>query len=457
MNSARSGRAMSPAAPIRIGVIGIGTIARFYLDAFAGSSAVELRGVCDANAERLRPYEGRLNTFTDHRALIEQDLDAVIICVPNDKHAAVAHDAILAGVHVCVEKPLAHSLLEGKRLVEAARVHGVVLFTAFHRRYNVNVLRLLRELEGRRPVRIAARYLENIREHVGVDPWYLDPKRCGGGCLADNGPNVFDTLRSLLGELSLIDAKLFVDRSGTDQHALIELETCGRVPVHVELDWAYPDGEAKDVTVWLDDGSTLRADMLLGFDGFKGSLAHEYAAILTAFGRAIRGGSNEVATADAGLAALELVDQAYRMGSIPSPGQGPKRKRSVSARLAALLTHARTDRGMRVIEPRTRCLAAGELHELVTTDQVGLKPGDRVDRVGFVGFAEISEGGLVECGDLVEIAGRPLGVVVGFDDCHYPNHYNILIESHPRATATSLDLRVEQPVRFVAAHDHGSA
>jgi hypothetical protein len=126
-------------------------------------------------------------------------------------------------------------------------------------------------------------------------------------------------------------------------------------------------------------------------------------------------------------------------------------KRTVAGALVKRLTHTRTDRGMTLIPEATRCLMAREIHELVTTDQRGLQAGSRVDRVGFLGFVEIERGGVVERGDRLLIDGRWAGIVVGFDACHYPNHYNVLVEAGQLETAASLQLSVEATVRFLPA------
>jgi hypothetical protein len=116
--------------------------------------------------------------------------------------------------------------------------------------------------------------------------------------------------------------------------------------------------------------------------------------------------------------------------------------------LVKLLFHQRTDRGMRLIEEQSRCVRVGEVHELVTTDQAGLGPGSRVDRVGFLGFAEIGVAGVVDVGDIVLAGSLPVGVVAGFDQCHFPNHYNILVHSPVLHTATDLGLVVGQRMWF---------
>jgi hypothetical protein len=130
---------------------------------------------------------------------------------------------------------------------------------------------------------------------------------------------------------------------------------------------------------------------------------------------------------------------------------GPKRV--VTGRLVKVLVHAREDRGM-VLEPfAARCVRGSEVHELVGTDQRGAGPGDRVDRVGFLGFVELDRGGVLDRGDRVLVDGQPVGTLLGFDACHLPNHYNILIAMPEPATGAGLGLRVEAEIRF----EQGSA
>jgi hypothetical protein len=124
-------------------------------------------------------------------------------------------------------------------------------------------------------------------------------------------------------------------------------------------------------------------------------------------------------------------------------------KRAVHGTLVKVLVHRRDDRGMRMEEFASRCVRRGEVHELVTTDQQDSTPGARVDRVGFLGFAEIGCGGVLDRGDQVRIDGRLVGTVLGFDSCHFPNHYNILISVPEPVTGRDLALRPEAEVRFV--------
>ncbi|MFE9422637.1 Gfo/Idh/MocA family protein [Kitasatospora sp. NPDC006697] len=303
--------------PRRIAVIGLGVISRFYLAAIEADPRFELAAVCDLDDAALAGHlAAGLPVFPDHRALLADgpELDGAVVTVPNDAHAPVCRDLLAAGLPVCVEKPLATHPADARELERLAAERGTVLFTAFHRRYNAPLLELLAGLD--QPVRqVRVRYFELIEEHVGRDRWYLDPARCGGGCVADNGPNAFDLVRRCLGEapLTVTRAEIERDAAGLDREAVVDLVADGPHPVRarVELDWSYP-GELKDVRLILADGSVRTADLLAGNPGFKESLWHEYRGILAAFGAALDAPAGH---RDGGAHALQLVHTAYRLAA----------------------------------------------------------------------------------------------------------------------------------------------
>jgi predicted dehydrogenase len=299
---------------LRIGIIGLGVISRFYLSALQQNPAMKLAAVCDRRPAALDPWHGtEVGLYHDHNEMLQcAVMDAVLVNVPNDLHVSVCRDVINAGLPVCVEKPLATTLSDGQELVAMAEARGVPLFTAFHRRYNIPVLELLRSLSSDVPVtELTVRYFERIEEHAGADQWYLDPERCGGGCVADNGPNAFDLVRLFVGDVGVRSAKVERDEYGVDRRAVIALDALQRpATARVELDWSYP-GELKDVSVTLGDGTVRTADMLDGFTQFKESLGHEYVGVLADFAKVVLGGDGGDGVD--GLAALQLVDSVYAL------------------------------------------------------------------------------------------------------------------------------------------------
>lgn len=130
------------------------------------------------------------------------------------------------------------------------------------------------------------------------------------------------------------------------------------------------------------------------------------------------------------------------------------RKKSVDGTVVKVLKHHRHDRGMVLEEHTSRCVQRGEVHELVTTDQVDTPPGGTVDRVGFLGFAEIAGAGVLDRGDEVWVGRERIGTVLGWDACHFPNHYNILIACDPPRTGPEVGLEPGAGIRFVPAAGH---
>ncbi|MGH8897241.1 MAG: Gfo/Idh/MocA family protein [Egibacteraceae bacterium] len=435
---------------MKIGVLGLGAIAPFFLHAIDRDPGLTLAAVCDVEPAKLEPYADRgVPCFSDVDDLLDAAaVDAVVVTLPNDLHAPVVLAALERGIHVCCEKPLAITSADAEAMAAQARASGATLFTAFHRRYNRNLCALAKRLPADRAkiAHVTSRYHERIEEHIGGDRWYLDPERCGGGCLIDNGPNALDAVRSLLGSLTLRDATIGDVRSGVEFYATLELNSVDGVPVTVELDWALETGEIKDVTVALRDGGTLTADMLAGFDGFKSSLAHEYEGILHDFRAMVAAGRG---WRDTGSDLVRLVEQAYALARRKEVRLRMTAKDPAAARVVKLLFHSRDDRGMTLSSWDSRCILAGQVHELVTTTDRPLRSGDRVDRVGFLGFAEFGSATVVERGDEVFVAARRIGTVRGFDECHFPNHYNILIDTERRLSAADIDLRVGDEIRFV--------
>ncbi|MFE6387534.1 Gfo/Idh/MocA family protein [Nocardiopsis dassonvillei] len=302
-------------APLRTGLVGLGVISRFYLEALRTAPGLDLVAVCDRDPGVLAAHPVGARGYTDHvRMLDETGLDALVVTAPNDAHAPICADALRRGVAVCVEKPLALDAVQGEALAGLARDRDTVLFTAFHRRYNSALARLRRDLDGRRVEELTVRYLERIEEHAGTDTWYLDPARCGGGCVADNGPNAFDLVEWLLGPAEAESAHVTRDAAGTDRRAEVVLRAAG-ARARVLLDWSHP-GERKDVEARTADGAVLTADMLEGHPGFKDSLWHEYVGVLAEFERRVRGG---VVEDPGGPSALRLVGDAYRLAEAAEP------------------------------------------------------------------------------------------------------------------------------------------
>jgi predicted dehydrogenase len=299
---------------VRIGVIGVGGVSRFYLEAIRASADFSLAAVCDIDPRRLEPFErsGEARAYTDAAELYaDESVEAVVLDTPVGTHVPLARGALEAGKHVCCEKPLALTRRDAEALLDTAADAERLLFTAFHRRYNRN-LPAPESLQGRRLARVEARYYEQIEEHSDDAGWYTSSAAEGGGCIVDNGPNAVDSVRHLFGDMSVDEVEVARSPQGVDLQATVTGTVRGGAEAVIRLDWAF-EGECKDLRAEWDDGSETYVDFLAGFGEFKSSLAHEYEALLDDFAGRIRTDRGD----DAGLAASAwLEDVLQRAGAL---------------------------------------------------------------------------------------------------------------------------------------------
>jgi len=111
---------------------------------------------------------------------------------------------------------------------------------------------------------------------------------------------------------------------------------------------------------------------------------------------------------------------------------GETEKREIEGQLVAVLGLASNKRGLALIPQQARVLCKNEIHELVTTDEAEAGSEKRVDRVGIIGFFEVIQGGYITVGDSISIDDKKIGKVAGFDETHFPNHYNIVVITSKR-------------------------
>jgi hypothetical protein len=124
-------------------------------------------------------------------------------------------------------------------------------------------------------------------------------------------------------------------------------------------------------------------------------------------------------------------------------------KVSILGELVVVLRGQMPDRGMLLIPQRSRAVRAGDVHELVASTEPGLGPSSRVNAVAYLGFVEMSRGGVLLAGDQLWIGDRLIGSIAGFDDTHMPNHMNIVISCAELKSGVDLHLSLGSPVKFV--------
>lgn len=124
---------------IRLGFVGVANRGGQLLNAFTQHPEVEVAALCDVDSLTLgrvhEKFDKKPFTTTDFRKLYERnELDGIVLATPDHWHAIQTVEACKAGKDVYVEKPLSVTVVEGRKMVEAARKYNRVVQVGTHRR-----------------------------------------------------------------------------------------------------------------------------------------------------------------------------------------------------------------------------------------------------------------------------------------------------------------------------------
>lgn len=121
-------------------------------------------------------------------------------------------------------------------------------------------------------------------------------------------------------------------------------------------------------------------------------------------------------------------------------------KSDVAGRVVAVLRGTLEARSLQLIPPISRAFPSGAIIELISTDEKDAAPGSAVNRIGYIAFVELTSGGILLSGDTVEIGGKIIGTIAGYDDTHMPNHQNVILKTDERVTGEGLKLAPGTPM-----------
>jgi predicted dehydrogenase len=234
-------------APLRLGVVGCGAIAReAHLPVMIDDPRVEVAALCDrdrGNATLAAREKGLDCAIVADVAELAGRIDAAIVAVPPRFHAPIAIQLMEMGIDVLCEKPLAITVEDGRRMEEAARRTGRVLAVALMMRFFPHN-RWLADLVGDGEI---GEVLEVIVEDGAPLDWpmmsngYFDRKATGGGVLFDTGVHYLDRVLWLFGDLDSLGCE---DDSfgGFESNSRLtgELRIGGRpVPTRMDFSWSH--------------------------------------------------------------------------------------------------------------------------------------------------------------------------------------------------------------------------
>ena len=189
---------------LKVGVIGVGGIARTHMPGWAESPLAEVVAGADLLPEALERWGSDWNISrleTDTAALInDPDIDIIDVCTPNMYHADLSIAALEAGKHVICEKPLAPTPADVQRMIEARDKSGKMLMTAQHFRFQGRSKALKAEIDaGALGEVYHARSWMLRRTGIPTRLAFLSSQHSGGGACIDIGVHILDLTLWMMG------------------------------------------------------------------------------------------------------------------------------------------------------------------------------------------------------------------------------------------------------------------
>ncbi len=184
---------------LRVGLIGLGGIARSHCDAIASLENVEIVAVADLFEENRRQYMEKYGIpkgYASHHELLQDDnIDAVAVILGHQLHHRLTVDACNAGKHVLVEKPMALSLEQCDDMIEAAAANNVKLMVGLSQHFYGTSLKAKEILDSGElgPLITAVSYMSKNWGFANRRPQYRN-RFHGGGMWLANGVHVVDRL-----------------------------------------------------------------------------------------------------------------------------------------------------------------------------------------------------------------------------------------------------------------------
>ena len=323
---------------MRFALIGAGAIGAVHarLIEALGDEAV-LAAVVDNNLDRagklIDQYGGQAYA-TAAEAYAAEEIDAVGICLPSALHADVAVEALRAGKHVIVEKPVDITLAAADRLIEAQRETGLTVSVISQRRFQPPVAQIRTAIDSGALGRVTSGIAESAffrpQSYYDGDDWRGTLAIDGGGALMNQGIHALDLLVWMLGRPVQVSAQ-----TGRLAHEGIEVEDLagasivfesGAIGLMLASTAAYP-GRPVRLTIHGDQGTAVldddqlayfasadssepEAPVLAGPDGW-GPVELAHLAQYRDFIAAVREGRPPAVTLEAGRRSLATVLAVY--------------------------------------------------------------------------------------------------------------------------------------------------
>lgn len=229
---------------IRFGVVGLKGMGRNHVREIVNSERAELAAVADLDGEAAQRVaaEHGASAWTDYREMLSSEaLDAAVIATPHHLHAPMGLACLEAGLHTFVEKPVANTVSEADRLVDAAQARGLKLGVGHNYRTfpgNRAMKRLIEEGAVGEIYRVLWMWLETRPEaYYDRDVWRCTWAHAGGGVLMNQTSHDLDLLCWMVGDPVEVSAMVasWGHRAEIEDTAIANIRFAGGAYANVQL------------------------------------------------------------------------------------------------------------------------------------------------------------------------------------------------------------------------------
>lgn len=251
-----------------LGFAGVGWLGESLIKELPGVSGLQLAGVQDARLDLARaiaakygsPWSG--DNFDELLQL--PGVDVVVICTPNALHVPQALQALGAGKHVLVQKPLALSEADARAVVEQAQQQSTLLFVDYTYRFLETMAALRRGLADIGPARGVSAEFHNIYGPGPEKAWFFDRRLSGGGALLDLGVHLVDLALWLLEPAGMTLERADLERGGIEHEARLRVRLGDDVPFDLAVSWNAPLAGTRIVFEVLGERGRVRWENVAG-------------------------------------------------------------------------------------------------------------------------------------------------------------------------------------------------
>lgn len=264
-------------------------------------------------------------TTSREELLADAEVTAVYVATEHHRHCDDVIAAAEAGKHVLCEKPMANSVADCRRMIEACRANGVALQIAYYRRYYPKLIRMKELLDAGaigQPVNVQIHFGNRVPvEQVTPRNWRLIAAESGGGALVDTGSHRLDLLCWMLGEPERVAAFAETQElpiTATDQETLLVRMANG---AHVGSSHSYRASTEDRFDIFGTHGllSATSVDgplLRLVTDGHSESWelprhANVHFPLIDDFARRVDAGEPPLYTGEDGILASRIIEAAY--------------------------------------------------------------------------------------------------------------------------------------------------